>query len=50
MAGADFVVVARLRRDAKLFDLPADECARVLRSLVQDGSLIEDEDGRYRLR
>ena len=38
-----------LAQAAKLFDLPADECDRILRSLVQDGSLRRDQDGRYRL-
>jgi DNA-binding IclR family transcriptional regulator len=38
-----------LDQAARLFDLPRDECDRVLRSLVSDGSLRKCEDGRYRL-
>ena len=38
-----------LQQAARLFDLAPDECDRVLRSLVQDGSLRYGEDGRYRL-
>jgi DNA-binding IclR family transcriptional regulator len=32
-----------------MFDLPVDECARILTTLVNDGSLRQDETGRYRL-
>ena len=39
-----------LPQAAKLFNLAVDECDRVLRSLVQDGSLRQGDDGRYRLR
>jgi hypothetical protein len=39
-----------LLQAARLFDLSVDECDRVLKTLVQDGSLHKDEDGRYRLR
>jgi hypothetical protein len=39
-----------LRQAARLFDLNVDECHRVLTMLVQDGSLRQGEDGRYRLR
>ena len=38
-----------LAQAARLFDLPRDECDRVLRLLVQEGSLRRGEDGRYRL-
>ena len=38
-----------LQQAARLFDLPAEECDRVLGRLVQDGSLRKGEDGRYRL-
>lgn len=38
-----------LAQAARLFDLSADECERVLRALVQDGCLRCGEDGRYRL-
>ena len=38
-----------LAQAARLFDLTADECARVLAVLIQDGSLRKGEDGRYRL-
>jgi len=38
-----------LAQAARLFDLPSDECDRVLRTLVQDGSLRCGADGRYRL-
>jgi hypothetical protein len=37
-----------LSQAARLFNLPVDECARVLTALVQEGSLRRDEDGRYR--
>ena len=37
-----------LEQAARLFDVPADECRRVLRSLVREGSLARGEDGRYR--
>ena len=38
-----------LAQAAKLFGLSREECDRVLKVLVQDGSLTRDEDGRYRL-
>ena len=38
-----------LPQAARLFNLPVEECARVLTTLVQDGSLRRGEDGRYRL-
>ena len=38
-----------LAQAARLFDLPPDECDRVLGALVQDGSLRRCADGRYRL-
>jgi len=38
-----------LAQAARLFDLPAEECDRVLNALIQDGSLRRSEDGRYRL-
>jgi hypothetical protein len=38
-----------LDQAARLFDLPKEECDRVLGSLVRDGSLCRCEDGRYRL-
>ena len=38
-----------LAQAARLFGLTIDECDRVLRSLVQDGSLRRGDDGRYRL-
>lgn len=37
-----------LPQAARLFNLPVDECARVLTKLVQEGSLHQDQDGRYR--
>ena len=37
-----------LPQAAKLFNLPVEECARVLTTLVQEGSLHQDDDGRYR--
>ena len=37
-----------LPQAARLFNLPVDECARVLTTLVQEGSLHQDQDGRYR--
>jgi DNA-binding IclR family transcriptional regulator len=37
-----------LAQAARLFDLPPEECDRVLRALVQDGSLRQGKDGRYR--
>ena len=38
-----------LAQAARLFDLSSDECASVLKALVQDGSLRYGQDGRYRL-
>jgi hypothetical protein len=38
-----------LAQAARLFGMTIDECERVLRSLVQDGSLRLGGDGRYRL-
>ena len=37
-----------LSQAARLFNLPVDECARVLTTLVREGSLHQDDDGRYR--
>jgi hypothetical protein len=37
-----------LEQAARLFNVPAEECSRVLRSLEQDGSIARGEDGRYR--
>lgn len=37
-----------LPQAARLFNLPIEECARVLTTLVQEGSLHHDDDGRYR--
>ena len=34
---------------ARLFDLPRDECGRILGGLVQEGFLRRTSDGRYRL-
>jgi len=34
---------------ARLFDLPRDECRRILGGLVQEGFLRCTSDGRYRL-
>ena len=34
---------------ARLFDLPADECVRVLSNLEREGFLRRTPDGRYRL-
>lgn len=39
-----------LPQAARLFGLSLEECDRVFSDLVQDGSLLEDRDGRYRLR
>jgi hypothetical protein len=39
-----------LAQAARLFDLSPDDCARLLGRLVQDGSLLQGKDGRYRLR
>jgi hypothetical protein len=39
-----------LHQAARLFNISVDECDRALQSLVQDGSLLQCEDGRYRLR
>ena len=38
-----------LAQAARLFDLSFEECDRLLRSLVQEGSLTKGVDGRYRL-
>jgi DNA-binding IclR family transcriptional regulator len=38
-----------LAQAARLFGMTIDECDRVLRSLVHDGSLTCGDDGRYRL-
>lgn len=38
-----------LAQASRLFGLTRDECDRVLKLLVQDGSLTRGEDGRYRL-
>jgi hypothetical protein len=38
-----------LPQAARLFNLPTEECAGVLMALVQDGSLLKGDDGRYRL-
>jgi hypothetical protein len=37
-----------LAQAARLFDLPVEECSRVLGALVQEGSLRQGQDGRYR--
>jgi hypothetical protein len=37
-----------IEQAARLFALPADECRRVLRTLVQEGFLLCTPDGRYR--
>ena len=37
-----------LPQAARLFNMPVEECARVLTKLVQEGSLHRDQDGRYR--
>ena len=37
-----------LPQAARLFNVPVEECARVLTKLVQEGSLHQDQDGRYR--
>ena len=37
-----------LPQAARLFNLPVEECAQVLTALVQEGSLRQDQDGRYR--
>ncbi len=34
---------------ARLFDLPAEECTKILGGLVQEGFLRRTADGRYRL-
>jgi hypothetical protein len=34
---------------ARLFDLPQDECDRILKRLVAEGFLHQSADGRYRL-
>jgi hypothetical protein len=39
-----------LPQAARLFNLPIEECARVLTKLVQEGSLHQDDDGRFRRR
>jgi hypothetical protein len=39
-----------LPQAARLFNLPVDECAEVLMSLVREGSLRRGDDGRYRLQ
>lgn len=38
-----------LEQAARLFDLSRDECSGILASLVQEGALKHDADGRYRL-
>ena len=38
-----------LMQAGRLFHLPHDECRRVLATLVNDGFLREESDGRYRL-
>lgn len=38
-----------LAQAARLFDLPADECHRVLSNLEREGFLRRTADGRYRL-
>ncbi len=37
-----------IEQAARLFALTAEECARVLRTLVQEGFLLCTPDGRYR--
>ena len=39
-----------LSQAARLFGLSVEECDRVFTLLVQDGSLVRDAEGRYRLR
>ena len=39
-----------LAQAARLFNLPVEECDRVLTALVQDGSLKVGADGRFRLK
>jgi hypothetical protein len=38
-----------LPQAAKLFNLSVEECDRILMFLVQDGSLLKGDDGRFRL-
>lgn len=38
-----------IEQAARLFDLPVDECSRVLSSLEREGFLRRTPDGRYRL-
>ena len=38
-----------LEQAARLFDLSRDECGGILSSMVQEGALRRDPDGRYRL-
>ena len=38
-----------LEQAARLFDLPQEECSRVLTSLASEGFICRTADGRYRL-
>jgi hypothetical protein len=38
-----------LEQAARLFDLSREECGGILASLVREGALTHDADGRYRL-
>jgi DNA-binding IclR family transcriptional regulator len=38
-----------LEQAARLFDLPREECSRVLTSLAREGFIRRTADGRYRL-
>ena len=38
-----------LEQAARLFDLPREECSRVLTSLASEGFIRRTDDGRYRL-
>ena len=38
-----------IEQAARLFDLPVDECRRVLNNLEREGFLRRTADGRYRL-
>lgn len=38
-----------LEQAARLFDLSREECSGILASLVREGALTHDPDGRYRL-
>ncbi len=38
-----------LQQAARLFDLPQDECSRVLGTLLKEGFIRQTTDGRFRL-